>query len=132
MTDAIVERCSPAGAVYVSFGEDTPPVLCDQLVVSSAEPALLGSGDRVLVWRSVHGRTPPVILGRIGPSHAPAAEPELVPDELTLEARESLTLRVGEGSITLRGDGRILIKGRDLVSHAKRLNRIKGGAVSIN
>jgi len=43
-----------------------------------------------------------------------------------------MTLRVGNGSITIRGDGKILIKGSDLVSHAQRTNRIRGGAVSIN
>jgi len=41
-------------------------------------------------------------------------------------------LRVGDGSITIREDGKVLIKGKDLVSHAQRMNRIKGGAVSIN
>ena len=55
-----------------------------------------------------------------------------VPEELLLEAKHSLTLRVGDGSITIREDGKILIKGKDLVSHATRLNRIKGGAVQIN
>ena len=29
-------------------------------------------------------------------------------------------------------DGKILIKGKDLVSHAQRTNRIKGGSVAIN
>jgi hypothetical protein len=51
---------------------------------------------------------------------------------LVLEATREMTLRVGDGSITIRKDGKILIKGTDLVSHAKRMNRVKGGAVSIN
>ena len=55
-----------------------------------------------------------------------------VPDTLLLEATEELTLRVGDGSITIRKDGKILIKGTDLVSSAKRMNRVKGGAVAIN
>jgi len=54
------------------------------------------------------------------------------PDTLLLEAKESLTLRVGDGSITIRADGKILIKGKELVSHAEKMNRIKGGAVAIN
>jgi hypothetical protein len=96
----------------------------------------LEPGDKVLVAGA--GSLPrAVILGRIGAPRAveklmtelPATEP---PDELVLEAKHSLTLRVGEGSITIREDGKILIKGRDLVSHAQRLNRIRGGAVSIN
>jgi hypothetical protein len=61
-----------------------------------------------------------------------AASPGGAPDELVLEAKQSLTLRVGAGSITIREDGKILIKGTDLVSHARRTNRIRGGAVSIN
>ena len=80
-----------------------------------------------------------MILGRIGPSHAPERElaherdpGEEMPDMLVLEAKKHLTLRVGEGSITIREDGKILIKGKDLVSHAQRMNRIKGGSVSIN
>ena len=52
--------------------------------------------------------------------------------DVLLEAKENLTLRVGAGSITLRKDGKILIRGKDLVSRADRMNRIKGGAVSIN
>ena len=57
---------------------------------------------------------------------------DVVPDELVLEAKHTLTLRVGDGSITIREDGKILIKGKDLVSHAARTNRIKGGSVQIN
>ncbi|HKM56274.1 MAG TPA: hypothetical protein VJY33_22910, partial [Isosphaeraceae bacterium] len=59
-------------------------------------------------------------------------QPDEPPDELIFEAKQSLTLKCGEGSITLRGDGKILIKGKDLVSRAQRMNRIKGGAVAIN
>jgi hypothetical protein len=69
-----------------------------------------------------------VILGVLNP--APAYDE--VPEQLVVEARESLTLRVGDGSITIRADGKILIKGKDLVSQAKNTNRIKGGAVAIN
>lgn len=72
-----------------------------------------------------------MLLGRTGPG-VDAARTKEVPDELVLEAKKRLVLRVGEGSITIRADGKILIKGKDLVSHAKRMNRIKGGAVSLN
>jgi len=110
--------------------EGTDECLCD--VLNSAEDGriLLAADDEVLVWiPSDHGKRG-VILGRIGPSHA--AAPNEAPDEIVVEARKNLTLRVGDGSITIREDGKILIKGKDLVSHAKRLNRIKGGAVQIN
>ena len=55
-----------------------------------------------------------------------------MPDELTLEAASQLSLKCGEGSITIRNDGKILIKGKNLVSLALETNRIKGGSVAIN
>jgi hypothetical protein len=51
---------------------------------------------------------------------------------LTLDAHEELTLKCGKSSITLRKDGKIVIKGMHLVSWAGGTNRIKGGSVAIN
>ena|ERR1051325_58603 len=51
---------------------------------------------------------------------------------LTLEAQEEIILKCGEGSITLRKDGKIIIKGTHLLSRASGPNRIKGGSVQIN
>lgn len=91
----------------------------------------LEADDEVLVLLRLAGTG--VVVGRIGPSRASPVRPAPeIPDELVIEAGASLTLRVGGGSITLREDGRILIKGSDLVSHAARLNRIRGGSVEIN
>lgn len=100
-------------------------LMCDLLYLDSTAVQYL-PGDTVLVLLEASGTG--VVLGRIGPGAAPSS----TPDELVLEARNSLTLRVGDGSITIRKDGKILIKGRDLVSHATRRNRIRGGSVEIN
>jgi hypothetical protein len=136
--------------VELQHGSDESFMLAD-LVASSEKPVRLFSGDAVLCWADAEAPNHGLILGRIGPSIArphtndepsetdgfslvntpEPAECEM-PDSLVLEAKHSLTLRVGEGSITIREDGKILVKGKDLVSHAQRMNRIKGGAVSIN
>jgi len=117
-------------------------ILCDRLYTGT-EPATLTPGDNVLCFASATLGERWVVMGRVGPSQAkpqpttPEQAPstamsQAAPEVLLLEATRELTLRVGNGSITIRADGRILIKGTDLVSHAKRMNRIKGGAVSIN
>jgi hypothetical protein len=115
-------------------------VLCDRLY-TGPEPLHLVAGDEVLCMVPNAHDARGVVLGRIGSSRAepqPASTSEaeapasVNPEVLVLEATRELTLRVGDGSITIRADGKILIKGTDLVSHAKRMNRIKGGAVSIN
>jgi hypothetical protein len=70
-----------------------------------------------------------VELKRLG-----AAPRECVIDgeRLVLEARKEIVLRCGEGSITLRADGKILLKGREIVSRAFETNKIKGSTVQIN
>ena len=106
-------------------------LVCDLLHTGGqGEHLLLSASDEVLIWLPGEEGGRGVVLGRVGPSRAP--DRDQVPDELVLQARKNLTLKVGDGSITIREDGKILIKGKDLVSHAKRMNRIKGGAVSIN
>lgn len=130
--------------LVVPDGDDEPELRCSLLVTSPEGPIRLERGDRVLVWRPDEQSTG-VVFGRLGsliqtpprqsevaqPRAIPAPVPAEPPAELVLEATHSLTLRVGDGSITIR-DGRVLIKGKDLVSHAQRTNRIKGGSVSIN
>jgi hypothetical protein len=132
--------------VVVSLDSDEPlvGVRCElegglefacEILHGSEEPLSLACGDSVLLWHGGREGSPGVILGRIGPSHArpePTEPNHEVPDVLEIEATKNLTLRCGDGSISIRADGKILIKGRDLVSHAKRINRIKGGSVSIN
>ena len=122
--------------VLVAFDHDLQDIVpSDFLQTSDGAQLKLQPGDVVLVWRPAEDAQRAVIFGRITAPAAPvpptdgAAE---IPDTLVLEARESLTLRVGNGSITIRADGKILIKGKDLVSHAQRMNRIRGGAVAIN
>ena len=115
--------------VEVRLSDDQETITCEVLV-TGADPVSLSPGDPVLIWRPSREGELAVILGAIGNRSSPL--PAEAPDVLVLEAKHSLTLRVGDGSITIREDGKILIKGRDLVSHAKRLNRIRGGSVQIN
>jgi len=123
----------PDGSARVEFGAG-PAIRCDRIFTTDGPPPRLEAGDAVLVWTAPGADAHAVILGRIGSSHAPAVEraPDDTPDELVIEAKQNLTLKCGDGSITIRADGRILIKGRDLVSHAQRTNRIRGGSVAIN
>jgi hypothetical protein len=100
------------------------------LLQAGGPPLRLVPGDEVVVLLAEEGRA--IVLGRVGPSAESDASNAQLPDEIVLEARKGMTLRVGEGSITLRADGKILIKGKDLVSHARRMNRIRGGSVSLN
>jgi len=47
-------------------------------------------------------------------------------------ATKELTIRCGESSITLTESGKIILRGKYILSRAEGVNRIKGGSVQIN
>jgi hypothetical protein len=103
-----------------------------QLLMTSSIPVQLTVGDRVLVWVLGEASNEGVILGKIQGTRTGAESQDTNSDELVLQANQQITIRCGDGCITIRHDGKILIKGMDLVSKAARTNRIKGGSVEIN
>jgi hypothetical protein len=129
---AVVREVIADGLVVVVRSDRPDALLCDLLQTDQRAPQM-SAGDEVLAWHSGIEGERGVVLGRIvGDRRSPSEQPHAVPETLLLEAASELTLRVGDGSITIRADGKVLIKGKDLVSHAARVNRIKGGSVSIN
>jgi hypothetical protein len=60
--------------------------------------------------------------------------PEVLADgnRVQIEAVEEIVLRCGKASITLRSNGRLVIRGAYLEIYASGTNRIKGGSVLIN
>ena len=53
-------------------------------------------------------------------------------ERVVIEAKREVSLRCGKSSITLRADGKIVIRGMSLLSRASGVNKIKGAAVEIN
>ena len=53
-------------------------------------------------------------------------------EEVMLEAKRELTLRCGRASLTLKRNGKIVLKGDYVLSYSRGTNRIKGGSVQIN
>jgi Domain of unknown function (DUF6484) len=53
-------------------------------------------------------------------------------ERLIFSARETLVLQCGNASITLTKDGKVVLRGTHLTTHASGVNRIKGGSVQIN
>lgn len=61
-----------------------------------------------------------------------AVDAHLDGQRVILEGKQQVILRCGEASIELRHDGKIVIRGLHVVTHADGVNRIRGGAVQIN
>lgn len=67
---------------------------------------------------------------RVDASRGPAIEVDK--RRLLISATDEVVLRCGQGSIMLLADGRIILRGVDVISRATRANKIRGAAVSIN
>lgn len=79
----------------------------------------------------------PLIMGILGPAAepaAPAATPTVLADgeRQVIEAEREIVLRCGDASITLTRAGKVIIKGRYVLSRSSGANKIKGASVDIN
>jgi hypothetical protein len=83
----------------------------------------------------------PIIVGTMKPvpkrDASPTAEASPVQvladgERVEVRGRDEVVLRCGEASITLRRNGRVVIKGAQVETRARGTNRIKGGNVLIN
>jgi Domain of unknown function (DUF6484) len=79
------------------------------------------------------GLESPIVVGLIQPNRA-AASVEITVDgrDISVTAQDSITLKCGEASITLNRDGKVVIRGKHVVTQASGVNRIRGGSVQLN
>ena len=71
----------------------------------------------------------PLILGLVEPL---APQVEVDGEKLILEARREMTLRCGKASITMTADGRVTIRGTQVLSRSDGPNRVQGASVQLN
>lgn len=120
-------------AEIIGFGPDSRP----KVLISALGDTPLLARSLVAVPTAAVGRLAavtmmddqPLILGLIQP---------LVPDveadgeKLVLEARREVTLRCGKASIHLTADGRVTIRGTQVLSRSDGPNRVQGASVQLN
>lgn len=108
-------------------------ILCDFLETSDSTSVSLQIGDRVLILMPKTSEENGCVLGKIGRYSHPENQEELKsPDNVVIEAKKQLDLKCGKSSIMLKTNGKLIVKAVDIVSRAKRNNKIKGGSVNIN
>jgi|SRR5579871_92520 len=81
----------------------------------------------------------PIILGLLTgqsgwPMENPSGHVEVAADghRIVITANRELVLRCGKSSISLRYDGRIEVRGEEVLTQAAGANRIRGGSVELN
>ncbi len=115
------------------------PVDAAQVEVGMAVALAFDLGDRAapLILGCVSDRLPaaaPSPLAAAQRNRGTRAPQQLEVDGETVHvhAERSLSLSCGRASIVLREDGKVIIKGGEIVSRASGTHKIKGGLVNIN
>lgn len=127
---SVIELTEGGDAGVVVPGDPPLRLRCDVLRTSDRPSLSLSLGARVLVLLPAPGEERGIVLGVVAPYESPRPDP--TPAELRLEAGKKIELACGESSLSMDAEGRVLLKGKDIVTRARRTQKIRGGTVHIN
>jgi hypothetical protein len=131
------------GRPLVLIGDGLSPVMA-RVGVPGPQPTSedLQRGMSVVLMFDDDADISPVIVGIVRDRfEPPAAVPppggetktvELNGNAVIVEGRDEIVLRCGLGSLTIRANGQIVVKGTRVVSRASETNKIRGASVQIN
>lgn len=127
----------------VAGGPVVPARLAVPATRARIEAAIADRQHAVAVFEG-GDRSKPIVIGFIAPiePEAPAVETEQSPPQIIeadvdgkrvrVTAQDEIVLQCGSASITLRRNGRVVVRGTYVETHSDGTNRIKGGQVQIN
>ncbi len=122
-------RLSENEGAFVCF-PGSAPELPARATVNLGQEAV---GDEVALMFLDGSPARPIILGRIQNPAQPA--PVTVTSDgkkQTISASSELRLECGKASILLKADGKIVLRGTNIISRSSGPNKIKGASVGIN
>ena len=133
----VIAMADPADGLWVTYAGapmDAPLAALTTVPVTPDD-----EGRRVVLIFADGDPEQPIVTGFIQEQAVtatvePAARTEARVDgrRIRLEAEREILLQCGRSSLLLRADGKIVVKGMEIVSRAKRANKVKGGTVRIN
>ncbi len=140
-----VVEITEQGVVMVDFPNNPYGPQVARLATSVEQAAELEQYPVLLLFDNDDPRSP-IIIGLVKDK---LSEENLKPDinlsatvkpqnvlidgkKLTFDAKEEIVLQCGKSSITLRQNGKVIIKGANLISRSSGANKIKGSSVNIN
>ncbi|PTL77835.1 DUF6484 domain-containing protein [Vitiosangium sp. GDMCC 1.1324] len=117
-----------------------PEELRDAIATRRRAVLLFENGDPrlplVVGMEQVQSPTPltDAVLEASLPTPAPQQPMEAHVDgkQVVIEGKDEIVLQCGQASITLRRNGKVIIKGTYIETHSEGVNRIKGGSVHFN
>ena len=131
------------GRALVDFkGNSAGPLLAETVV--TLPPSQATPGRRLLLVFEDNDVNSPIIAGVVGEALVPNANQTLtlpvgMPEgalidgkKIRFDAKDEIQLVCGKSSILLRKDGKVVVKGRNILNRAQETNKIKGGNISLN
>jgi Domain of unknown function (DUF6484) len=141
---ATVVAVTGEGEIQVQLDPGGPAVIARLAVSATRERidlAITQCQQTVVVFEN-GDRVRPIIMGFIETMQpAPAAPPEATVQiveadvdgkRVRVTAQDEIVLQCGSASVTLRRNGRVIIRGTYVETRSDGTNRIKGGQVQIN
>jgi len=142
----IVKEVLEDGVILVQEAKNQELVFpCYFLRMSAGEPPVIDTNDEVIF------RTPDVdddygvVLGIVEKyskheskvlkklsKNSHKNKTTLKDEVLHIKAKDGLVLECGKSTIIMTKDGKVQVKGEDVLSRSKGMNRIKGAGVNIN
>lgn len=116
------------GQVWLRLDAQSPELLASAIV----DVGLQDIGRQVLVSFEQGDSTSPIIMGFMKTPMTSGAQAQVDGEDLVLKAQRQIVLQCGDASITLTRSGKVLIKGKYLLSQSSGVNSIKGGSVELN
>jgi hypothetical protein len=146
LVGTIAEVTQDGKPLVLFEGATTPVVARIGAPVDPVDTEGVGAGTCVILIFERGDRQLPIIIGIVRDSFSTsvlspplAKNPtgctssfELNGRRVVLEGKEEVILRCGLGSLTIRADGQVVIKGTRLMSKASETNKVRGSSVFIN
>lgn len=140
---ATIVSLTPDGTPQVHLDDDGPAVparLAVRTTRTRIEQAIVARHQVVVVFEG-GDRAKPLIVGFIEaldrpqpdvPPGSPVIEADVDGRRVRVTAQDEIVLECGSASVTLRRNGRVVIRGTYVETRSDGTNRIKGGQVQIN
>ncbi|HHI94807.1 MAG TPA: hypothetical protein ENK04_15105 [Gammaproteobacteria bacterium] len=143
----IIKDITAEGIILVT-DQQLPDITshCHFLRTSAASLPELSAGDEVLYLAASDDETPGCVMGLVQPyqkrrsaltektdhkGNLPSTT--ILEDEVVrIRADKGLIIECGKGSLIINEEGKLQLKGTELLSRAQGMNRIKGAGVNIN
>jgi Domain of unknown function (DUF6484) len=133
----VVDVCENGWLIECAPGASPLRARTTLSLTGEAMRAAAAANQEVLVVFENESADKPIVVGLLAPpspAEKSAEELDATVDgrRVTFDARDEIVLRCGQASITLRRNGRIVIRGTYVETRSRGVNRIKGGSVQIN